>query len=1341
MQYRLLLLALILGTISFTSYTQPRPLYSAEQQQKIRNTRQSIENQYRLAQAQLLTLAQQNNWPLRQIFDDGSVMILSGVSETGQPLYDITMTNSGAALTTRTNALYEGGGLDLNLTGGSVAMKDRLGIWDGGKVLDTHSELNGRITQVDNATAVDGHATHVSGTLIATGINPRAKGMANGATLLAHDFNNDAPEMINAAPDLLVSNHSYGLVTGWRFNSSRPGTDNNLKWEWYGDTTINAQKDYKYGFYDTRTREWDRIAYNAPYYLIVNSAGNARGTNGPPAGTPYFFGSSNRTSTTPRAPQNDYDLISTYGTAKNILTVGAISVLNNGYNQIADPRISSFSSWGPTDDGRIKPDIVGVGVSVFSTTSTSNNSYTTLNGTSMSSPNVAGSLFLLQELYHKQTNNFMRSSTLKGLVLHTADDAGNPGPDYQYGWGLLDMKQAAEVILNRDQTHQISERTLSPNETYTLQVVASGKGALIATICWTDPEGIATSATAANFDNGTPKLLNDLDLRVSDGITESLPWILDPNQPSANATRGDNIRDNVEQIIIPNPVPGRTYTVTIKHKGTLTNNTQQYALLLSGIGGKAFCESKANSNTDTKITRVVLGNVTQAGKEGCQSYNDFMTQVATIAAGQSIPLEVSVGSCGNDFAKVVKAFVDWNNDGDFEDANELVATSDVINASATFRANVKAPSGLVIGNLTRLRIVCVETNNAGTVAACGTYEKGETQEFLVRFVRPNRDVSLTALVTPENNFCSSQLGSVTVRVRNVGSDAQQNIPVSVQVLESSGSLVGTLTGTVTQVLPAFAETTLSLSDAFLSKLKAGVNYQFVCRTNLENDQDTLNSVLRKMRTVSAVPSVTTATATYCDSDPLSLISRDNGVAFWYDSPNATKPLAIGNFASNPIKLPGGTFYVALNDFAGTVGPTAKSSFTGGSYAGNFGPSPLIRTEVPLLLESARLYTASAGRLTFTVMGLDDKFISSTTVDVVASRNANAPNVGAPSGQVADDPDDQGRVYPLNLSIPQAGDYKITIEYENGATIFRSNAGVSGFPFSIPGVIALRGALFPQNNRVDTLTNAYYYFYDLKVKSLGCPSNRVSIVAQTATKSTPTVSFEGSTNICEGATISLKAPANAGVYQWFFNNQPISGATSSSFSAMNTGNYAVSTSVNNCLPTLSSPVAITTRKPEKPVITVDGIILRSNALSNNQWLINGLPIQGATGATFTAFQTGNYSVRANVSGCGEVVSDEVRITITALEEDPTLTTSKARVYPNPAQNFVVCEYNSPSAKAGKITATLYDANGRLVAHQMMEKIEKTFRTQFNLLSLQSGTFFALIQEEGTPMRIVHTIVKL
>lgn len=1333
MHYRLRFLLLGISFFSLTGYAQLKPLYSTEQRQKLQNTRLSIENQYRALTAQREILARQNNWPLRRDFSDGRVMILSGVSETGEPLYDITTTNRGAALTTRTDALYEGGGLGLNLTGGSAPMKNRLGIWDGGMVLSNHAELFGRVIQSDGATTVSTHATHVSGTMIATGLNPRARGMANQATLLAYDFNNDTPEMANAADNLLVSNHSYGTLSGWRLNPDRPGTDNNLKWEWYGDSTVNGQQDYKFGFYDSRTREWDRITYNAPYYLPVSSAGNDRGTNGPPAGTSYFLGSSNRKSTTPRAAQNGYDLISTYNGAKNSLTVGAISVLSNGYNQLSDPRISSFSSWGPTDDGRIKPDIVGVGVSVFSTTSTNANAYATLSGTSMATPNVSGSIFLLQELYNNLKGTFMRSSTLKGLVLHTADDAGNPGPDYQYGWGLLNDRRAAEVLLNKDQSHLIAERTLSPNETYTTQVIASGKGPLVATICWTDPEAPVFSITAANFNNRTPKLVNDLDIRISDGTTASLPWVLDPDQPANNATRGDNIRDNIEQILIANAIPGKTYTITVRHKGSLTNNTQLYALIVSGIGGKAYCESRAASDADTKITKVVLGNITQSANSGCQTYSDFMNQVATVSAGQSIPLEVTLGSCGDDFSKAIKVFIDWNTDGDFDDAGETAAASSVMN-NGVFTTAIRVPSGLTANHTARVRIVAVETTNPAAVAACGAYAKGETQEFLMRFTRPLRDVSLSALVTPENNFCGNQLSTITVRVRNNGSEAQSNIPVSVQVAEVSGRVVGTVSTTVTRSLAAFSETSVSLTAPFLSELKAGINYQFNTQTLLPGDQDTLNNTLVQTLTVAPLASITSATATYCGTDPLSLIVQGNGTAFWYDSPAAPQPFAIGNNVSSSLRLPGGTFYASLNDFSGTVGPTTKSAFSGGTYSGNFGPAPLIRTEIPLLLESARLYISSAGRLTFTVSGLDDRFVSTTTIDVVPTRNANAPNQGAPSGQVADDPNDPGQVYPLNLAIPAAGDYKITIEYENGATIFRSNAGVTGFPFRIPNIVTLRGALF---NGADTLTNAYYYFYDLKVKSLGCSSARTRVVAQTAAASAPSITFTGSPTICEGTTLNLSAPANGGLYQWFFNNQPVSGATGANFAAANSGSYTVSTSVNNCRPSLSAPVTVTTKSAEKPTITVNGIQLTANAVSNIQWLRNGLSIAGATSPTYTPSQTGNYSVRGNVNGCGELTSEEVRITITAL--DP-ISPEESRTYPNPTENFVVCEYNPSVPVTRKVMASLYDLTGRLVLKQEMEGTDKKFRTQFNLKEMENGTFFAIIEVEGTSTRIINAILK-
>jgi Subtilase family/GEVED domain/Secretion system C-terminal sorting domain len=1321
-------------------FAQAQPIYPAKQQATIRSFAQQVQTQAKIDQEKTLLLAKKNNWPLRQTFSDGSVMILSGVSETGQPLYDITTSNRLAGSTTQTNALFEGGGLGLKLTGGTPALRERLAVWDGGRVLATHTELNGRVRQIDSPSATDAHATHVTGTMIATGNNPRAQGMATQANLLAYDFSNAFSEMSAAAANLLVSNHSYGPLAGWRFNSDRPGNDN-LKWEWYGDTTVSATEEYRFGFYDTDARDWDRLAYTSPKYLIVKSAGNAHGSNGPTGGAPYFFGSSTRTSTTPRANQSGYDQITTYTSAKNILTVGAISALSNGYNLISDPRISSFSSWGPTDDGRIKPDITGVGVSVFSTVATGNNAYGTLSGTSMSTPNVSGSVFLLAELFQNLNGDFARSSTLKGLVLHTANDAGNPGPDYQYGWGLLNARRAAEVLLNRDQNHSLAQQTLMPNQTFTTQVVASGRGPLVVSICWTDPEATPTTASSANVNNRTPKLVNDLDLRVSDGSNENLPWVLNPDQPALNATRGDNIRDNVEQILITNPIPGRTYTVTVRHKGTLTNGQQEYVLIMSGIGGKAYCESRATDAADSKITRVVVGSIAQNANAGCQSYTDFTNLSTNISSGQSLPFEVGVGSCGADFTKIVKIFADWNNDGDLDDANELVATSDPIGGTGTFRGNVTAPSGLINGNTTRLRVVCVETSNAASVLACGTFGKGETQEFLLNFVRPSRDLSVRSLVAPSSGTCGNQIGNVTLVVRNLGTSAVQNVPVSVTITTATGQQVGVLSTTIAQSVAAFADATVSLSGAALNNLQPNTAYNFVCRANLTNDQDTTNNSLRQTITTATIPARPVATATYCGTDPLSLVSSGTGTAFWYDAPTGGNLLAAGNTTSSNLRQPNGVFYVALNEFSGSIGPVGKSTFGGGSYSGNFGPAPLIRAEVPLLLESARLYISSAGRLTFNVLTLDDAFVSSTTIDVTPTRNANAPNVGAPAGQVADDPNDLGAVYPLNLSLPRAGNYKIQIEYENGATIFRSNIGVTGFPYTIPNVMTLRGALFNRTEtQVDTLTNAYYYFYDLKVRSLGCAGERVPINAQTASKTTPTITFDGAPTFCEMGNLRLTASAGSNSYQWFLNGQAINGATSGIFTATLAGSYTVSSATNNCLPTLSAPVVTTVRSAERPVITLaNAVELRSNASLSNQWFLNGLPISGATNQTFVASRTGSYAVRANVNGCGELLSNEIAVIITALDNAPPITEITLNAYPNPVENLLFCEYQTPNAKTKRVMLKLYDNAGRLLTTQKMDKHDRGFGAQIDVSRLTSGAFW-VVAEEDNAQRTVKSLRK-
>ena len=338
--------------------------------------------------------------------------------------------------------MYSGGALKLSLSGSADNIKGKIAIWDEGLVRPTHVELVGRVIQVDNSPILSDHSTHVSGTMIAAGVNPVAKGMSYGEQLLqCYDFNNDVAEMGAAAPQgLLLSNHSYATVAGWNPDNTNPN-----QWDWYGDPGDTV--DISFGLYEQEGQQWDSIAYANPYYLICKAGGNNRGDTGPPAGTDYWrynaqgnlynagarpaFGTASSISS-----NAGFMTIATYGNAKNILTLGAVQPIPGGYSKPSDVVLASFSSLGPTGDGRIKPELVADGVNVLSSISTADNAYDIYSGTSMATPATTGSSMLLQQYYSQLHNVFMRSATLKGLLMHTADEAGPyPGPDYMYGWG------------------------------------------------------------------------------------------------------------------------------------------------------------------------------------------------------------------------------------------------------------------------------------------------------------------------------------------------------------------------------------------------------------------------------------------------------------------------------------------------------------------------------------------------------------------------------------------------------------------------------------------------------------------------------------------------------------------------------------------------------------------------------------------------------------------------------------------------------------------------------------------------------------------------------------------
>ncbi|GCC52877.1 T9SS C-terminal target domain-containing protein [Chryseotalea sanaruensis] len=446
------------------------------------------------------------------------------------------------------------------------------GVWDDGLVKD-HIEFGNRILSKEG-NDFESHATHVTGTILAAGVNPLARGMAPQASAFTYYFNNDISEMSVAANNdkpLLFSNHSYGAVTGW---SLRNGT-----WTWFGDPEISIDEDYRHGFYGQRTKNIDALAYLSPYYTIVWAAGNDR----------FDTGSGTQPADCNRG--TGYDCIISDAVGKNIITVGAVQKVAN-YTSPASVVMSHFSSWGPTDDGRIKPDLVAAGMDVFSTNANGTNGYEFSTGTSMATPGVTGSLILLQELYAKlNAGKFMKAATLKALAIHTAKEAGpKPGPDYQFGWGLIDVKAGADFLIAENYIDKllVEERLLN-NANYELTIQPQVNKKISITLSWTDPEGTPVSASLDPLDR---MLVNDLDVRLidEDGLI-TLPWSLNPSVPQAQAIQADNSRDNVEKIELSNPL-NKSYKILVRHKGELRHGHQDFSLVVSyesqGTNSKTF---------------------------------------------------------------------------------------------------------------------------------------------------------------------------------------------------------------------------------------------------------------------------------------------------------------------------------------------------------------------------------------------------------------------------------------------------------------------------------------------------------------------------------------------------------------------------------------------------------------------------------------------------------------------------------------------------------------------------------------------------------------------------------
>lgn len=518
------------------------------------------------------------------------------------------------------DALQNGGaikGLSKTYNGEGI----KVSVFDGGRVYAQHRDF-GNASRISNkeADAVEysAHATGVTGMLGAIGhevgnasISGNTKGVMPRATFDSYSFQettligetsekNVFQKILNAKPSL--SNHSYGVNTQWEYDDAI-----GAGWYYAGFYDPDTKRSYDLdGCYYDGDRNYDDIVYANPEMIIVKAAGNSFG-DGPgnfPLDNSYYEaedGTYTQFTSSDTLPEDNcsqgYDCIGPGSLAKNIIVVGAtekLSTSDNHYHQTSDVEKASYSSAGPRDDGAIKPDIAGVGSDVFyaSTNERGSEEWGMGDGTSYATPLVTGVIGLWSQVYKDLfSGKNLNAASAKALLIHSAQEAGNKGPDVWYGWGFADAKKGAELLVDKFNNNIVFEdKRLNNKGEDTTDLIIDSTQPLKITLVWTDPSYKNMPTTWDNaHNNRVSRLVNDLDLRLINTDTNETfyPWKLDITAPLAPALKGDNTVDNVEQILIDAPKSGN-YRVVVTHKGNLVNNTgdtatgQDYSIIMSG---------------------------------------------------------------------------------------------------------------------------------------------------------------------------------------------------------------------------------------------------------------------------------------------------------------------------------------------------------------------------------------------------------------------------------------------------------------------------------------------------------------------------------------------------------------------------------------------------------------------------------------------------------------------------------------------------------------------------------------------------------------------------------------
>ncbi len=654
---------------------------------------------------------------------------------------------------TPARVLHRAAGLDTqtdagrNYTGAGIGVMVR----DDG-IVGPHIDFQGRIDNSQTSGTGQTHGDGVAGILAGAGnLNPNNRGMAAGSNIFVVNY---VPNFLDSATTGLINDGSVQIT-----NSS------------YGDGCN--------GGYTLGARTVDSQINDIPSLLHVFSCGNSNNVD-------CGYGAGNQWG----------NITGGHKQGKNVIATA---------NVFFDGSLVGSSSHGPATDGRIKPDITANGQNQISTNE--NNAYLSFGGTSGASPGIAGISAQLYELYGEFNNGELpQSALIKATLLNTANDAGNVGPDFRFGWGIVNGLRAGKLL--EDGRFLMDTATQGSTNTHTINVPA-GTTQVRFMAYWADPAAASGATTA---------LVNDLDLVVEDpSSTNLLPWILDstPNPTALNqpATNGEDHLNNMEQVLINNPQAG-DYTISVSGFDVPVG-PQEYFVVYEII------QDQLTVTHPNDGERMVPGSNEVIHWDAINTTDDFIveysadggsnyTNIATVNAGVdffiwNVPSEIT----GQGKVRVTSGNASDNSDGIFSIANQVTGltldqacpddttyTWNPVDGATSYDLYILGDQEMEIAGTSSINSITVPTTNIDdpiwyAITASNEAEGWTSERTIASFYEGgilncvlNNDLRIAQILSGAANFsgaCGAADGIVSATIENNGMMDQTDFLISYQL--------------------------------------------------------------------------------------------------------------------------------------------------------------------------------------------------------------------------------------------------------------------------------------------------------------------------------------------------------------------------------------------------------------------------------------------------------------------------------------------------------------------------------------------------------------------------------